>query len=135
MKKRRLGTAAALGLLLAEPVQASIALNFGALSNTSFGTSGNLTQPYATVAPGINATMTVAAPFISLNPSNNGSVMGDLRVNAANSESVNITIALWDATIGSGYTTQARCPNYDTAGTDCATAKMPRGVDEERMVR
>lgn len=105
MKKLRLGTTAALGLLLIAPVQASIALNFGALSNTLFGTSGNLTQPYATVAPGINATMTVAAPFISLNPSNNGSVLGDLRVNAANSESVNITIALWDATIGSGYTT------------------------------
>jgi hypothetical protein len=105
MKTHPIRTTAALTLLLAAPLHASIALNFGAISNPLFGTTGNLTQPYATVAPGINATMTVATPFLSLNPGNNGSVLGDLRVNAANSESVNITIALWDATTGSGYNT------------------------------
>ncbi len=92
-------------LLLAEPLHASIALNFGAISNSLFGTPGNLTQPYTGVAPGINATLTAATIFSSLSPSNNGSVLGDIRVNAANSTTVNLTVALWDATIGSGYIT------------------------------
>lgn len=100
--KNHLTTAAAL-LLLAAPAQASIALNFGAISNPLFGTAGNLTQQYATVAPGINATMTAATSFSSLTPTNNGSVLGDIRVNVANSTNVNITIALWDATSGNGF--------------------------------
>ena len=93
----------AASLLLATPLHASIALNFGAISNPLFGTSGNLTQQYTGVAPGINATMTAATSFTSLNPANNGSVLGDIRVNAANSTTVNITVALWDATSGNGY--------------------------------
>jgi len=93
----------ALLLLLTATAQGSIALNFGAISNTAFGTAGNLTQQYATVAPGINATMTAATPFTSLNPANNGSVLGDIRVNAAPATNVNITISLWDASSGTGY--------------------------------
>lgn len=90
-------------LLLAGPLQASIALNFGAIFNPLFGTPGNLTQPYASVAPGINATLTAATPFSSLTPTNNGSVLGDIRVNAANTTNVNMTVALWDATAGNGF--------------------------------
>jgi hypothetical protein len=98
-----IGIFLAASLLLAGPLDASIALNFGAISNPLFGTSGNLTQQYATVAPGINATLTAATSFSSLGPTNNGSIGGDIRVNAANSTTVNLTITLWDATSGTGY--------------------------------
>ncbi len=103
METHPLSLWSAIGLLLTATAQASIALNFGAISNPLFGTSGNLTQPYANVAPGINATLTAATPFVSLNPVNNGSVLGDIRINAANTTSVNITVALWDASAGNGY--------------------------------
>ena len=103
MKPPTPGFSASIALLLAAPLHASIALNFGAISNPLFGTAGNLTQAYANVAPGINATMTAATPFTSPNPANNGAVLGDARINAAIGTNVNITIALWDATTGSGY--------------------------------
>lgn len=103
MKKPVPTLCSAIGLLLTAPAQASIALNFGAISNPLFGTAGNLTQTYAAVAPGINATMTAATVFTSLGPANNGSALGDIRVNAAPATNVNITISLWDATSGSGY--------------------------------
>lgn len=103
MKNLPIRTLIASGLLLTPLAQASIALNFAAISNPLFGTAGNLTQQYATVAPGINATMTAATPFTSPNPVNNGSVLGDIRVNAAPATNVNITISLWDASSGTGY--------------------------------
>lgn len=90
-------------ILSAVSADASVSLSFGAISNPLFGTPGNLVQQYPNAAPGINVTMTAAAPFLSLNPTNNGSVLGDIRVNAANSTNVNFTVALWDASVGSGY--------------------------------
>ncbi len=103
MKTRTSWIAATCTILTAVTADASITLNFGAISNSLFGTSGNLTQQYPSAAPGINVTMTAATPFLSGNPANNGSVLGDIRVNAANSTSVNLTVALWDASIGNGY--------------------------------
>ena len=82
---------------------ATLFLNFGAVSNPAFGTAGNLTLQYPSVASGINATLTAAAPFTSFTPTNNGSVLGDARVNAANLTTINLTLAIWDATSGTGF--------------------------------
>lgn len=83
---------------------ATFDLNFGAFSDPSFGTSSDdLVMYYEDVATGINATLTAANEFPARNASNHGAAADDIRVNMRRGNSVELTLTLWDATIGSGY--------------------------------
>ena len=93
-------------------VATPILLDFGSTSDSAFNT--DLEMRYSGVATGINATLTADAAFNGFNSNqnaNNGSVNGDIRVNmtffesdGTTPQSVALTLKLWDATDGDGYT-------------------------------
>lgn len=84
---------------------ATFQLDFGTVSNDDFGTAGNLEIQYEDVATGINATLTAATTFASVQSNLHGSNNGDVRVNIQRGNSVELTLSLWDATTGTGYDT------------------------------
>jgi hypothetical protein len=81
----------------------SLLLNFGAQSDPTFNQAGDLLTQFSGVYSGINATLSAANAFPSTNSANNGSVLGDVRVNLRNSNNVDLTISLWDANSGNGF--------------------------------
>lgn len=91
---------------------ATFDLNFGSFSDPSFGTSpDDLVMYYEDVASGINATLTAANEFPARRAANHGAAAEDIRVNMQRGNSVELTLTLWDATIGSGYDSE-----FDVAG-------------------
>lgn len=97
---------AAISVAPAAAFASSFTLDFGNVTASSFGTTGNLTIEYLEVADGINATLTATDTFSSSPRSNNGSISGDIRVNATNSQDVEMTLTLFDSTVGDdGFTT------------------------------
>lgn len=97
---------AAISVAPAAAFASSFTLDFGDVTASSFGTAGNLTIEFLDVATGINATLTTTDTFSSNPRSNNGSISGDIRVNARNGQDVEMTLTLFDATVGDdGFTT------------------------------
>ena len=92
---------------------ATITLDFGGISDPTFGKGTDLEMRYPGVATDINATLTAGATFNGFNTAQNeknGSVAGDIRVNmtffesdGTTPQSVALTLKLWDATDGDGY--------------------------------
>ena len=81
---------------------ATLQLNFGSVQAGDFG-SDSLEVRFANVSSGINASLFAADTFASGNRTNNGSAQGDLRVNLTRGQTVQLTLQLWDATQGGGY--------------------------------
>lgn len=101
---RRSKFAALLAATLAAPAMvsaASFTLDFGDVTASDFESTQVI--QYSGVADGINATLTAADSFASKNDANNGSVNGDLRVNLFTKQSVDLTLTLFDATVGDGF--------------------------------
>lgn len=100
------GYLVAFAVALSLPLSAqaiTIDLDFGTSIQSSFGTKGNLTLSYESVADGINATITAASKFRTHNTTMHGSENGDARINMAGKDANVFTLRLWDATSGTGF--------------------------------
>lgn len=99
--------AALAAMLVALPTMlpaASFTLDFGNISAPNFNT--NKLIQYSSVASGINATLTADDVFLSGRPWRNGSLNGDIQVNASTApggQNIGLTLSLFDSSIGTGY--------------------------------
>lgn len=99
---------AAIGLLCATtaPVAAAtvnLELDFGAFSDPSFGTAAGETLDYVDAAAGVNARLTVANSFDAANSANHGAAAGDARVNARIGQTAELSLSIFDASVGNGF--------------------------------